>query len=56
MKLGTTLPFLELNVSNTGVEVTATPQNVNPRYDGGPYAIDCISYGVQDLVYTRFVR
>ena len=28
-------------------------RNVNPNYEGGLYPIDTISYGVQDLVYTR---
>lgn len=29
------------------------PQNINPNYPNGKFAIESISYGVQDLVYTR---
>ena len=47
MKLGATLPYLQLDVSERGVEVSAAPDNDNPRFETGPYAIDCISYGVQ---------
>ena len=47
MKLGATLPYLQLDVSERGVEVSAAPENDNPRFEPGPYAIDCISYGVQ---------
>ena len=47
MKLGATLPYLQLDVSERGVEVSAAPENDNPRFETGPYAIDCVSYGVQ---------
>ena len=47
MKLGATLPYLQLDVSERGVEVSAAPDNDNPCFETGPYAIDCISYGVQ---------
>ena len=47
MKLGATLPYLQLDVSERGVAVSAAPGNDNPRFEQGPYAIDCVSYGVQ---------
>eukprot|EP00095_Tigriopus_kingsejongensis_P005393 maker-scaffold770_size100439-snap-gene-0.30 protein:Tk05393 transcript:maker-scaffold770_size100439-snap-gene-0.30-mRNA-1 annotation:"hypothetical protein DAPPUDRAFT_129710" len=47
------LPFLQLHVSEKGVSIEPTPQNVNPNFDKGPFPIDSISYGVQDIVYTR---
>ena len=47
MKLGTTLPYLLLDVSEGGVTVSAAPENDNPRFETGPYSIDCVSYGVQ---------
>ena len=50
MKLGATLPYLQLDVSERGVEVSAAPENDNPRFETGPYAIDCISYGVQVII------
>ena len=53
LKPGTTLPFLQMKVTETGVELASTKQNMNKNFDSGPFAIDCISYGVQDLVYTR---
>ncbi|XP_045609926.1 low density lipoprotein receptor adapter protein 1 isoform X2 [Procambarus clarkii] len=53
MKAGETLPFLKLTVSDKGVDITDMPQNVNKDFEGGFYNIDVISYGVQDLVYTR---
>ncbi|KAK8749622.1 hypothetical protein OTU49_015459 [Cherax quadricarinatus] len=53
MKAGETLPFLKLTVSEKGVTITEMPQNVNKDFHGGFYNIDVISYGVQDLVYTR---
>lgn len=40
-------------MSDSGVRISATPQNANPHFDRGPFPIDSISYGVQDLVYTR---
>ncbi|XP_042237309.1 low density lipoprotein receptor adapter protein 1-like isoform X2 [Homarus americanus] len=53
MKPGETLPFLKLTVSDKGVNISEMPQNVNKAFEGGFYNIDVISYGVQDLVYTR---
>ena len=47
MKLGATLPYLQLDVSERGVAVSAAPGNDNPRFEQGPYPIDCVSYGVQ---------
>ncbi|XP_022252173.1 low density lipoprotein receptor adapter protein 1-like [Limulus polyphemus] len=49
----TPLPFIQLEVSLDGVTISAMPQNKNPNFDKGTYPIDSISYGVQDLVYTR---
>ncbi|XP_068239304.1 low density lipoprotein receptor adapter protein 1-like isoform X1 [Palaemon carinicauda] len=53
MKAGETLPFLKMTVSEKGVNIAEMPQNVNKNFEGGFYNIDVISYGVQDLVYTR---
>lgn len=53
MKAGTPLPFLQLHVSEKGVKVSGAPQNLNKNFESGLYPIDSISYGVQDLVYTR---
>ncbi|ROT75217.1 low density lipoprotein receptor adapter protein 1 isoform X1 [Penaeus vannamei] len=53
MKPGETLPFLKMTVSEKGVNISEMPQNVNKNFEGGFYNIDVISYGVQDLVYTR---
>lgn len=53
MKVGETLPFLKLTVSEKGVNIAEMPQNINKDFEGGFYNIDVISYGVQDLVYTR---
>lgn len=53
LKAGTGLPFLQLKVSEKGVMVTEMPQNANKNFAGGFFGIDSISYGVQDLVYTR---
>ena len=53
LKAGSSLPFLQMHVSEKGVKIAATPQNMNPDFEPGPFAIDAISYGVQDLVYTR---
>jgi len=50
---GTPLPYLRLRVSEKGVSIEQHQRNVNPNYEGGLYPIDTISYGVQDLVYTR---
>lgn len=53
MKAGETLPFLKMTVSEKGVNISEMPLNVNKNFEGGFYNIDVISYGVQDLVYTR---
>lgn len=50
---GTPLPYLYLGVSEQGVTITPHPKNLNENFDGGLYPIDTISYGVQDLIYTR---
>ena len=47
------MPFLYLHVTEKGVKLEATKQNLNPEFDPGPFPIDIVSYGVQDLVYTR---
>lgn len=48
-----TLSLLKLEVSETGITVEAMPQNSNPNFPVGTFPIESISYGVQDLVYTR---
>lgn len=53
LKVGETLPFLKLVVSEKGVNIAEMAQNINKNYEGGFYPIEVISYGVQDLVYTR---
>ena len=50
---GAPLPYLQLSVSQRGVLVSPHPSNTCPALDCGLYPIDTISYGVQDLVYTR---
>lgn len=50
---GTTLPYLRLEVSGKGVNLIEMPQNQNKSFTPGLYPIESISYGVQDLVYTR---
>jgi len=50
---GAPLPYLQLSVSQRGVLVSPHPTNTCPTQDCGLYPIDTISYGVQDLVYTR---
>lgn len=50
---GTILPFIKLVVSKDGVGLLPLGKK---RHDGGiskKFSIDTISYGVQDLVYTR---
>uniref|UniRef100_A0A1I8NY33 PID domain-containing protein n=1 Tax=Stomoxys calcitrans TaxID=35570 RepID=A0A1I8NY33_STOCA len=46
-----TLPHCELKVSTDGVNIEITSPKTSPN--SWSYAIDTISYGVQDLVYTR---
>ena len=50
---GAPLPYLQLSVSHRGVLVTPHKNNTCHTMDCGLYPIDTISYGVQDLVYTR---
>ena len=50
---GVPLPYLQLSVSHRGVLVTPHKDNTCTTMDCGMYPIDTISYGVQDLVYTR---
>jgi hypothetical protein len=53
VKPGKPLPFLQLAVTEQGVSLSSAPDNHNKDFDAGPFPIDVISYGVQDLVYTR---
>ncbi|KAF0293710.1 Low density lipoprotein receptor adapter protein 1 [Amphibalanus amphitrite] len=53
MRPGQTLPLLQLNVSDQGVNITEMKQNLNKNFEAGNYPIDVISYGVQDIVFTR---
>ncbi|XP_076055737.1 uncharacterized protein LOC143033939 isoform X2 [Oratosquilla oratoria] len=53
LKSGETLPFLRMLVTEKGVTISETANNINKNFEGGFYPIDVISYGVQDLVYTR---
>lgn len=46
-----TLPMCNLTVSLTGVSIETTSSKADATT--WTYAIDSISYGVQDLVYTR---
>lgn len=46
-----TLPMCNLTISLTGVSVETTSTKADTNKWN--YAIDSISYGVQDLVYTR---
>ena len=50
---GAPLPYLQLSVSPRGVILTPHQSSAAPTPDTGLYPIDTISYGVQDLVYTR---
>jgi len=47
------LPFLHLGVTEKGVKLASAEGNLNKRFEAGPYPIESISYGVQDIVYTR---
>ncbi|GIX94605.1 hypothetical protein CDAR_299211 [Caerostris darwini] len=47
------LALSSFEVSGKGVHLSAMPQNQNQNYEPGLYPIESISYGVQDLVYTR---
>ncbi|XP_014669808.1 PREDICTED: uncharacterized protein LOC106810851 [Priapulus caudatus] len=52
-KEGDTLPELQLHVSDKGVHSTEVPENRNKNFASGLRCIDSISYGVQDVRYTR---
>lgn len=47
------LALLKLQVTNKGIHVSPMPQNTNPSCPTGYFPIEAISYGVQDIVYTR---
>ena len=47
------LPLLKLEVTEFGITIGPMPQNNNPDFPNGKFPIEAISYGVQDLVYTR---
>jgi hypothetical protein len=47
------LALLKLEVTEDGILVGPMPQNTNQNFPNGRFAIESISYGVQDLVYTR---
>lgn len=53
LKAGSSLPYLRLKVTEDGVLVAPLPENRSPNAQKGLYPIHAISYGVQDLVYTR---
>lgn len=50
---GNTLPLLQVQVSVEGLDITELKQNLNKNFEGGHYPVDIVSYGVQDVVYTR---
>jgi len=47
------LALVKMDVTEEGILVGPMPQNTNPDFPNGKFAIESISYGVQDLVYTR---
>ena len=53
LKPGIPLPLLDLTVHEKGVAVRPNKDNANERFPTGPFNVDSISYGVQDLMYTR---
>jgi hypothetical protein len=53
LKKGSTLPLLSLEVSVKGVRIEEKQGNLNKDFEAGFHSIREISYGVQDLVYTR---
>jgi len=53
LKPGMSLPYLQLTVSEKGVTISEMPQNVNKEFENGLIPVDVISYGVQDVIYTR---
>ena len=42
MKVGETLPFLKMTVSEKGVQIEGMPKNINKNFEGGFYPIDVI--------------
>jgi len=50
---GQSLPFVNFRIDNNGVTVSDRADNHNKDFETGFYPVDIISYGVQDLVYTR---
>ena len=54
------LNYFLINLSKFELKSVCLPQvgahkrNVNPSFEPGLHPIDTISYGVQDLVYTRW--
>lgn len=57
LKPGTSLPHLHFKVDTDGVTISEMPDNrtrpVCGSFEVGFYSVDSISYGVQDLIYTR---
>ena len=53
LKPGIPLPLLDLTVDEKGVYVKPNKGNQSERFPAGPFNVDSISYGVQDLMYTR---
>nr|CAD7397112.1 unnamed protein product [Timema poppensis] len=53
LKSGTVLPMVKLVVSKEGVAIAYLGSQPNKASGGRFHAIDTVSYGVQDLVYTR---
>jgi len=50
---GVSLPFLQFKVDAKGVSVSEKSENSSRDFETGFYPVDIISYGVQDLIYTR---
>jgi len=44
------LALLKLQVDQDGIHVSPMPQNINPFFPKGKFAIENISYGVQDVM------
>ncbi|XP_032784130.2 uncharacterized protein LOC116921877 [Daphnia magna] len=53
LKPGTSLPHLHFKVDSAGVTISEMPDNRSRDFETGFYPVDIISYGVQDVVYTR---
>ncbi len=45
--------MLRLQVTERGVRAAAAPGNANADFEPGPFSIETVSYGVQDIVYQR---